>query len=97
LFINPRNPWNGYIENFDDKLMDECLTVISVMVSRQAIVEAFRHEYNNYRPHSLLYYLTPVEFARRYHEKNQLTVVKLKDRKSVVVVGTNNSGTPGAP
>jgi len=67
----------------------------SVIVRRQAIVEAFRKEYNNYRPHSLLDYLTPVEFARRYHEKNQLTEIKLKGRKSLIVVGTNNGGTPG--
>jgi len=37
----------------------------------QAIVEAFRQEYNNYRPHSSLGYLTSVELARRYYEKNQ--------------------------
>jgi len=39
-------------------------------------VEAFRQEYNNYRPHSSLGYLTPAEFARRYYEKNQITEVK---------------------
>jgi len=43
---------------------------------RLAIVEAFRQEYNNYRPHSSLGYLTPAEFARRYYEENQVTEVK---------------------
>ena len=42
----------------------------------QIIVGAFRQEYNNYRPHSSLGYLTPVEFARRYYEKNQVKGVK---------------------
>jgi transposase InsO family protein len=37
----------------------------------QAIVEAFRQEYNNYRPHSSLDYLTPMEFARRYYERSK--------------------------
>ena len=41
----------------------------------QAIVEAFKQEYTNYRPHSSLNYLTPVEFVRRYYEKNQVKEV----------------------
>ncbi len=34
-------------------------------------MENWRQEYNNYRPHNSLDYLTPAEFARRYYEKNQ--------------------------
>jgi len=37
----------------------------------QVMVENWRQEYNNYRPHSLLDYLTPAEFARRYCENKQ--------------------------
>jgi len=76
LFIKPGSPWeNGYIESFNDKLRDECLNreVFRNGKEAQAIVEAFRQEYNNYRPHSSLGYLTPAEFARRYYEKNQVT------------------------
>ena len=79
LFINPGSPWeNGYIESFNDKLRDECLNREIFRNGReaQAIVEAFRQEYNNYRPHSSLGYLTPAKFARRYYEKNQVTEVK---------------------
>jgi len=79
LFINPGSPWeNGYIESFNDKLRDECLNreVFRNGKEAQTIVEAFRQEYNNYRPHSSLGYLTPAEFARRYYEKNQITEVK---------------------
>ncbi len=74
LFINPGSPWeNGYIESFFDKLRDECLNreVFRNGREAQAIVENWRQEYNNYRPHSSLSYLTPVEFARRYYEKKQ--------------------------
>jgi len=74
LFINPGSPWeNGYIESFNDKLRDECLNREIFRNGReaQAIVEAFRQEYNNYRPHSSLNYLTPVDFARRYFERNK--------------------------
>ena len=37
----------------------------------QTIVEAFGQEYNNYRPHSSLGYLTPAEFARRYYGRSE--------------------------
>ena len=40
------------------------------------IIRAFRQEYKNYRPHSSLGYLTPVEFARRYYKKNQVKDLK---------------------
>jgi len=75
LFIKPGSPWeNGYIESFNDKLRDECLNreIFQNGKEAQAIVEAFRQEYNNYRPHSSLGYLTPAEFARRYYDKNQV-------------------------
>jgi len=62
-----------YIESFFDKLRDECLNreVFRSGREAQAIVANWRQEYNNYRPHSSLDYLTPAEFARRYYEKNQ--------------------------
>ena len=74
LFITLGSPWeNGYIESFFDKLRDECLNreVFCNGREAQAIVENWRQEYNNYRPHSSLDYLTPAEFARQYYEKNQ--------------------------
>ncbi len=73
LFINPGSSWeNGYIERFNDKLRNECLNreLFRNGKEAQTIVEAWRGEYNNYRPHSSLGYLTPSEFARRYCEKN---------------------------
>ena len=79
LFIKPGSPWeNGYIESFNDKLRDECLNreVFRNGEEAQAIVENWRQEYNNYRPHSSLDYLTPAEFARQYYEKNQVKGVK---------------------
>ncbi len=74
LFINPGSPWeNGYIKSFIDKLRDECLNREIFRNGREAqlIVEARRQEYNNHRPHSLLGYLTPAEFATRYYENKQ--------------------------
>jgi len=85
LFIKPGSPWeNGYIESFNDKLRDECLNreIFRNGKEAQVIVKAFRQEYNNYRPHSSLGYLTPVEFARRYYEENQITEVKQPVKKT---------------
>ena len=75
LFISPGSPWeNGYIESFIDKLRDECLNREIFRNGKEAgvIVEAWRQEYNDYRPHSSLGYLTPAEFARQYYESNQI-------------------------
>ena len=69
------SPWeNGYIESFIDKLRDECLNreIFRNGKETQVIVENWRQEYNNYRPHSSLDYQTPDEFARQYYEKNQV-------------------------
>jgi transposase InsO family protein len=74
IFITPGSPWeNGYIESFFDKLREECLNreIFRNGKEAQAIVENWRQEYNNYRPHSSLGYLTPAEFAGRYYDKNQ--------------------------
>jgi len=59
-------------------LRNECLNreIFRNGKEAQAIVENWRQEYNNYRPHSSLDYLTPDEFARRYYEKNQVREAK---------------------
>ena len=75
IFINPGSPWeNGYIESFIDKLRDECLNreVFRNWKEAQVIAEGWRQDYNNYRPHSSLDYLTPAEFAGHYYENNNM-------------------------
>jgi putative transposase len=74
IFITPGSPWeNGYIESFFDKLRDECLNreVFRNGKEAQSIVENWRQEYNNYRPHSSLGYLAPSDFTRIYYERIQ--------------------------
>jgi len=87
IFINPGSPWeNGYIESFIDKLRDECLNREIFRNGKEArtIVEAWRQEYNNYRPHSSLGYLTPAEFAKRYYENNQLRAEMTREKAGTV-------------
>lgn len=66
LYIKPGSPWeNAYIESFHDKLRDECLNreLFGSLLEAQMIIEQWRDEYNELRPHSSLGYQTPREFA----------------------------------
>lgn len=68
IYINPGSPWeNPYIESFNGKFRDECLNMEIFRNGREAqmVVENYRKEYNEVRPHSSLGYLTPAEFAGR--------------------------------
>jgi transposase InsO family protein len=69
IFIEPASPWqNSYIESFNGTLRDECLNmnVFSTGDEAREVIENWRIEYNEFRPHSSLGYLTPKDFAVRY-------------------------------
>jgi len=64
-FIRPGKPVeNAFIESFNGRLRDECLNVhqFASLAEAQAIIEAWRMDYNHRRPHSSLGHLTPNEF-----------------------------------
>ena len=56
---------NAFIESFNGHLRDECLNVhrFASLGEAQAIIEAWRMDYNEHRPHGSLGDLTPREFA----------------------------------
>ena len=65
-FIRPGKPVeNAFIESFNGRLRDECLNVhqFASLAEAQAIIEAWRVDYNQRRPHSSLGHLTPNEFV----------------------------------
>src|SRR5271166_3481776 len=65
-YIQPGKPvQNACIESFNSKLRDECLNehVFRDLAEARRIIEAWRHDYNWFRPHSSLGALTPREFA----------------------------------
>lgn len=65
-FIRPGKPVeNAFIESFNGRLRDECLNVhqVPTLVDAQAIIEAWRVDYNQRRPPSSLGHLTPNEFV----------------------------------
>ena len=62
LFIEPGSPWeNGYVESFNGKLRDECLNpeIFTTLTDAQILVDRWRREYNQVRPHSALGYRPP--------------------------------------
>ena len=65
-YVKPGSPWqNGCVESFHDKMRDEFLqmeTFITVAEAR-VLLENWRMQYNQIRPHSSLGYLTPEAFA----------------------------------
>jgi putative transposase len=67
LFIEPGSPWeNGYIESFNGKLRDELLNreIFTTLAEAQVLIEQWRREYNQVRPHSSLGYRPPAPEAR---------------------------------
>ncbi|GKS58520.1 insertion element protein [Nitrospira sp.] len=65
-FIRPGKPVeNALIESFNGRLRDECLNVhqFASLAEAQAILDAWRLDYNTRRPHSSLGHLTPSEFV----------------------------------
>ena len=66
LFIEPGSPWeNGFVESFNGKFRDECLTGESfdTVVEAKVLIERWRREYNQVRPHSALGYRPPAPQA----------------------------------
>lgn len=62
LFIEPGSPWeNGYIESFNGKLRDDLLDreIFTTLLEAQVLIEGWRKEYNQVRPHSSLGYRPP--------------------------------------
>lgn len=65
-YIAPGKPMqNGFMESFNGKLRDECLNehAFGSLAEARCIIEAWRIDYNEVRPHSSLAYQTPEEFA----------------------------------
>jgi putative transposase len=65
-FIRPGKPIeNAYAESFNGRLRDECLNTNWFINLKQAreVIEDWRRDYDEVRPHSSLNNLTPMEYA----------------------------------
>jgi len=69
-YIAPGKPTqNAFVESFNGRLRDECLneTLFSSLSHATEVLAAWKHDYNNHRPHSAHGGATPVEFAEKTH------------------------------
>lgn len=80
-FIAPGKPMqNGYVESFNGRLRDECLNGnwFGSLAEARDVIESWRIDYNDFRPHGSLGYKTPSEFAKNaasHMEVNNLSIV----------------------
>lgn len=66
IYIEPASPWqNGFIESFHSRFRDECLNreQLWTLTEARVVIENYRRDYNQHRPHSKLGYLSPAGFA----------------------------------
>jgi transposase InsO family protein len=85
LFIAPGSPWeNGYIESFNGKLRDELLNRELFVHINEAryVADRWRMDYNHYRPHSSLGYMSPAAFAATCLESGSATLRLPQDKEN---------------
>lgn len=71
-FIKPGKPTqNAFVESFNGRFRDECLNQhwFTSFEEANRIVQLWKHDYNNVRPHSALGNLPPAQYARTKEEK----------------------------
>jgi putative transposase len=66
-YIDPSKPWqNGSNERFNSKFRGECLGMqFKHRIDAKILIEGFRRQFNEVRPHSSLGQPTPVEFKQQ--------------------------------
>jgi len=68
IYIEPGSPWqNGFVESFHGRFRDECLNreQLWTLTETRVVVDDYRQQYNQVRPHSRLGYESPAVFAAR--------------------------------
>jgi len=75
-FSRPGKPTdNAYVESFNGTFRAECLNALwfTTLVEAKQVIEAWRREYNESRPHRALGERTPNEFASQFAASRELT------------------------
>ncbi len=77
--IDPGSPWqNGKVESFNSRLRDEFLggQLFESIKEAQLLLDKYRDEYNNFRPHSCLGYLCPRQFLELETKQQRQILIK---------------------
>ena len=75
-FSRPGKPTdNAYVESFNGTLRSECFDAhwFATLAEAKQIIEAWRREYNESRPHRALGERTPNEFASEFAASREFT------------------------
>jgi putative transposase len=76
-YIDPGSPWqNAYVESFNGRVRDELLDVeeFSCLAEARVVIEDWREDYNQRRPHSSLGMRSPATFAATIRTPAELAV-----------------------
>jgi putative transposase len=74
MFIEPGSPWqNAWIESFNARVRDELLNIeqFDSLLEAKVLIEDWRVDYNNLRPHSSLGRKTPTDYAQAWTNKHK--------------------------
>ena len=74
IFIDPGSPWqNAWIESFNGRMRDELLNGwhFATLKEAKVLIEDWRIDYNQNRPHTAHGDLTPTEFAQAWTHQHQ--------------------------
>ena len=66
IYIDLGSPWqNGFVESFHGRFRDECLNreQLWTLTEARVVIEDYRRQYNQRRPHSRLGNQSPARFA----------------------------------
>ena len=79
IYIDPGSPWqNGFVESFHGRFRDECLNQeqLWTLTEARVVIEDFRCEYNDRRPHGKLGYQSPARFAALQRQLTPASLVE---------------------
>jgi putative transposase len=83
-YIDPGSPWqNPYVESFGSRVRDELLAVeqFSCLTEAKTLIEDWREDYNEHRPHSALGMTAPARFAHAWKIQKDRTTIDFKDNR----------------
>ncbi len=81
LYIAPGSPWeNGYSESFNSRLRDELLDreLFTGFAEARFLLENYRVDHNEHRPHSSLGQCTPAAFYAEWREESKAEGTSIK-------------------